>query len=87
MKSALGPPVKEVNSHLRYGYGIDDITETIIMSVDLGIIKQGGAWFTLMLDGEEKKLQGQEAVFGFLVENPAVLDHLKEEIRGMLNVS
>ncbi len=77
--SALGPPGAKVESYIRYGYGIDDITETIMLASDFGIITKAGSWFTLP-DGN--KMQGQEKVYLYLKEHPeafaAIAGKLKE---------
>lgn len=76
--SALGGiPFTEVESHIRYGQGIDELYELINLSVDLGLIAKGGAWYTcgflsgLIDDYDEKKFkfQGQEKLYEFFKNN------------------
>lgn len=76
--SALGPPGTKVESYIRYGYGIDDITENCLLASDLGIINKAGAWYSLP-DG--KKFQGQEKLYQFLKENPTELETIKTKVK------
>lgn len=78
MTSALGPPGAKIESYLRYGYGIDDITETIMLASDFGIIQKGGAWYTLP-DGT--KLQGSEKVYLHLKDNKDKLIDIQNKLK------
>jgi recombination protein RecA len=44
--SSMGAPGGQVQSYLRYGYGIDKTQEILMLSCDLGLIDKSGAWFT-----------------------------------------
>ena len=44
--SSMGAPGGQVQSHLRYGHGIDKTQEILMLSCDLGLIDKAGAWFT-----------------------------------------
>lgn len=44
--SSMGPPGGQVQSHIRYGHGIDKTQEILILALDLGLIDKSGAWFT-----------------------------------------
>ncbi len=46
----------------------------------MGLIDKAGSWYTA---GEEK-IQGWENMYGYLMENPAIVDNLKNQIKGML---
>src|SRR6185369_16534088 len=73
--SAISGPGQKVQSYIRYGEGIDNFTELANMAADMGIIKKGGAWYTLNKDdGSEEKVQGLEKVRLYLKDNPKVYD-------------
>lgn len=78
--SALGPPGGKVQSYIRYGYGIDYEKELIGLGLDMGIIMKGGAWYSVTYNGEEHKYQGEEKLRDALMENPAMLNYIKENI-------
>ena len=42
-----GIPTQESESYLRYGYGIDEVSELIQLASDFGLISKGGAWMYL----------------------------------------
>jgi len=44
--SSMGAPGGQVQSYIRYGAGIDNVQEVLILACDLGLISKGGAWFT-----------------------------------------
>lgn len=44
--SSIGPPGAECQSWIRYGHGIDNIQEIIMMGQEAGFISQNGAWMT-----------------------------------------
>lgn len=74
--SALGPPAENVESFIRYGYGIDKIAETLEDAIDLGVVMKGGAW----LSYGEHKVQGKLKFRNFLEDNPEVLTEISKEI-------
>jgi recombination protein RecA len=80
--AALTKPGGKFQSYLRYGYGLDDVKELIVLGLDMGIIEKGGAWFKL--DGLDKKLNGEDNVRQYLVENPDALQNLRTSIESMI---
>jgi len=79
--SAIGPPGGSCSSLLRYGYGLDKEAEIVTLAADFGIIKKGGAWYTMP---DEKKFQGLENTREYLVANPTVYEDIYRQIREML---
>lgn len=75
-KSPIGPPKCKIESFIRYGTGVDEILELINLGVQLGIIQQGGSWFTL----EDKKVQGQEKLYKLLYDDVELLKLLKGKV-------
>jgi recombination protein RecA len=77
--SALGAPGQEIESYIRYGYGIDELYELIMCGTDLGLITNKASWYTLDFAPKKDKIQGGENIHGFLTQNPelAKLLHTK----------
>jgi len=89
--SALSIPNQQTESYIRYGMGIDRITELIILGTDIGLIEKGGSWLTcsFMPDytKETKKdyqFQGNHQLYNHLTENPKWLDELEKQIKEIL---
>lgn len=80
--SPLGPPGQSTTSYIRYGIGIDKCQELITLCVDLGIIEQGGAWYTV--GGE--KFQGLENLNYHLRNNPDKYKTLEQELYTKLGI-
>jgi recombination protein RecA len=83
VKSPFGP-VDKIDSYLRYGYGLDAITESIMLACDIGYIIKGGSWFTLDFLDDKPKLQGQEKVYDHLLNNPKDFNKLNKIIQESL---
>jgi len=97
--TAIVPPGRKITSYLRYGKGIDEITELITLGQKLGFIT-GKGWYTCVFmqnhldlleskewDSETEKrckAQGQEKLGGLLRDNPKWLEILEAEIKEML---
>jgi recombination protein RecA len=79
--SALGPPGGTIKSYLRYGQGIDKHTELLSLSVDLGLIAKGGAWYTISTVEEKPKFQGMEKTRQYLLEHPEVYQDLWKKVQ------
>ena len=81
-EAALTKPGTKFQSYLRYGYGLDNIKEYVTLGLDMGIIDQAKAWFTV--PGCEKKINGEDNVRQYYVDNPEALEDLKTQIKSML---
>jgi recombination protein RecA len=87
--SSLGSPGGKCVSKLRYGYGLDKEFEVIELAIDLGLIKQGGAWYTINHDYKgfkDQKVQGKESLRTILVNNPDLYVDLYAKVREMLGL-
>ena len=84
--SALGPPGGNITSFIRYGKGIDKETELINLSVDLGLINKGGAWYSLSFLDDKTKFQGTEKVRNFLIEDKEAFKQLYESVKQTMGV-
>lgn len=84
--SALGSPKDNIDSYVRFGYGIDKVKEISMLATDIGLIDKKGAWYTIScVESEEKpKMQGQEKLCAYLRENQDVTELLYDEIRSIL---
>jgi recombination protein RecA len=79
--SALGPPGGTIKSYIRYGQGIDKQTELLSLSVDMGLIAKGGAWYTISTVEDKPKFQGMEKTRQYLVEHPEVYEDLWVKVK------
>lgn len=84
--SALGPPGGVATSYIRYGFGIDKVTEIMMLAIDIGIINKGGAWYTIDIDGETQKFQGTEKLRQFLVDNPEAYNKILEQTKTTMGI-
>lgn len=76
-------PGGKFTSKLRYGYGIDTEAETLSLAVDLGLVKKGGAWFTMP---DESKHQGAEKAAEYLKDNSDVCKDLERQVKEMMGL-
>jgi recombination protein RecA len=77
VKNKVSPPFRQAEFDIMYGKGISREGSVLDMSVDLGIVKKSGAWFTY--EGEQLG-QGRENAKSFLVENPEVMVEISEKV-------
>jgi recombination protein RecA len=78
VKNKVAPPFKQAEFDIMYGKGISREGSLLDMSVDIGIVKKSGAWFTY--DGEQLG-QGRENAKNFLSENPEVMMEISDKVR------
>lgn len=63
-------PGQSIESTIRYGIGIDEISEIICLGMDLGFIEKSGSWFCLKyLQPEDINIQGMENLYQYFVEH------------------
>lgn len=74
--SAIGPPDREGIGLLRYGEGLDEISEIVELASDNGVITRAGGWFTI---GEEK-IQGKTGLYKFLKNDPEFTAKVRQEL-------
>ena len=77
VKNKVSARFKQAEFDIMYGKGISREGSVLDMSVDLGIVKKSGAWFTY--EGEQLG-QGRENAKTFLVENPEVMVEISEKV-------
>ena len=67
VKNKVAPPFRKAEFDVIYGTGISREGEILDMSVEAGIIKKSGAWFSWQ---EGRLGQGREAAKQYLIDNP-----------------
>lgn len=72
-------PTNDITSYIRFGHGCDDIKEVMDMAIDLKLIEVSKSWYEL----NGKKMQGADAVYKHLSENPDEYDKLWSTIKLM----
>ena len=77
VKNKVSPPFKQAEFDIMYGQGISREGSLIDMSVDLGIVKKSGAWFTY--EGEQLG-QGREKAKDFLRTHPEVTMEISDKV-------
>ena len=77
VKNKCSAPFRQAEFDIMYGKGISREGSLIDMSVDLGIVKKSGAWFTY--EGEQLG-QGRENAKTFLIENPEVMMEISDKV-------
>jgi recombination protein RecA len=77
VKNKVSPPFKQAEFDIMYGKGISREGSVLDLSVDLGIVKKSGAWFTY--EGEQLG-QGRENAKNFLADNPEVMVEVSEKV-------
>lgn len=74
LKNRYAPPFQECTIDIDYKHGVDKYANMVQLALDAGVIKQGGAWFTLP-DGN--KVQGM----GNIEINQTMLDAIEDYIK------
>ena len=77
VKNKVSPPFRQAEFDIMYGKGISREGSLIDLSVDLGIVKKSGAWFTY--EGEQLG-QGRENAKTFLSENPEIMVEISDKV-------
>lgn len=77
VKNKVAPPFKQAEFDIYYNSGISQENEIIDISVEKGIIKKSGAWFSY--NGENIG-QGKENTKKYLKEHPEVFEEIKGKI-------
>lgn len=93
------PPNRKFTSYLRYGIGIDEAYELMMMAKDFLLIRTSGAWHYLdfLADHYEElgleewdeeaqkkyKVQGEDNLYHYLKDNPQIWKILEKEVRSI----
>jgi recombination protein RecA len=82
VKNKVAPPFKEVEFDILYNEGISKIGDLVDTAVNLNIIQKAGAWFAY----QGQRMQGREGVKTVLLENPKLIEKLKNEVRTAMGI-
>ena len=82
VKNKVAPPFRRAEFDIMFGEGISRTGEVLDMSVDMGIVKKSGSWFSY--EGT-KIAQGRDAAKEVLADNPELMEELTEKIKAKLN--
>ncbi len=77
VKNKVAPPFRQAEFDIMYGKGISREGSLLDLSVEMGIVKKSGAWFTY--EGEQLG-QGRENAKVFLAENPEIMVEVSERV-------
>jgi recombination protein RecA len=77
VKNKVAPPFRQAEFDIMYGKGISREGSLLDLSVDMGIVKKSGAWFTY--EGEQLG-QGRENAKTFLAENPEIMVEISDRV-------
>ena len=77
VKNKVSPPFKQAEFDIMYGTGISREGSVLDLSVDEGIVKKSGAWYTY--DGEQLG-QGRENAKKYLTDNPEVMVEISDRV-------
>lgn len=84
VKNKVAPPFKSVVLEIMYGEGISAISELVDLTVEAGILKKAGAWYSY--EGE-KVGQGKEAAKEYIKSHPEFKETLETRLRAIMTPS
>lgn len=77
VKNKVAPPFRVAEFDILYGMGICKAGEVIDLGVKFGVLKKSGAWIYY---GEERVGNGRENAMHTLIENPDILEEIKNKL-------
>jgi recombination protein RecA len=84
VRNKLGPPFRTAAADLVYGEGFNRASELLDLGVDMGLIDQSGAWFSL---NGEKIGQGRVKAISFISNDEAARAFLNAEVEKILGLA
>jgi recombination protein RecA len=85
IKNKCGVPFGKAEFSIIWGQGIDRQQELIDLAVEYGFLKLGGAgWYTI---NEETKIQGDDKLKVFLLDNPEYAKELEDKVMNNIKVT
>lgn len=77
-------PGVQVDTYLRYGYGIDELMEYVELATELNIVEKKGSWFTLFKGTDkEAKFQGEEKLYQMIKGDEDLQNELIRQVKEM----
>lgn len=77
IKNKVAPPLKTCEFAIEFGVGIDKVSELIDYAVEFDVIKRSGAWYSY---GETRLGQGQVKTKALMLDNPELVDEVREKV-------
>lgn len=77
IKNKVAPPFKTCEFDMIFGHGISKLGEILDYSVELGLVKKSGAWFSY---NDMRIGQGRENAKKYIAENPDIQKELEDKI-------
>ena len=78
VKNKVAPPFKKAEFDILFGEGISKLGEIIDLSVDYGVVKKAGSWFSY---NDQKIGQGRDAVKERLTNDEALRNEIEAKVR------
>jgi recombination protein RecA len=78
IKNKVAPPFREAEFDIRFGQGIDRVSEVLDLGVIHKVVEKSGAWFAYK---GEKIGQGKDNCREFLLENPKLFAEIEALVR------
>ena len=76
IKNKCGKAYEFTDLTVKYGIGFDFVNEILTLAINAGLAEKSGSWYEY--DG--KRIQGEDAMVGYLRENPEVLTKLTDQV-------
>ncbi len=77
VKNKVAPPFRKAEFDIMYGEGISKTGELVDISVELGIMKKSGSWYSYK---DAKLAQGRESAKEILRDNPELAEEIEQAI-------
>jgi recombination protein RecA len=77
IKNKLSAPYKKAHMRNVFGVGIDNVYGVVQKTIEAGIIKKSGSWFSY---GDTKLGQGMDNVIALVKDNPDLFEELKSKL-------
>ena len=78
VKNKVAPPFRRTEFDIYYGQGVCMASELLDLGMEAGLVKKSGSWYSVY---EERAGQGKENARQYLLENKAVFEKLRKDIR------
>ena len=80
VKNKMAPPFRQAEFKIRYGKGIDKVSELIDLGVKHKLVNKAGAWY----DYKGHRFQGNKNMREELLNNPDLSNEIESEIKAIM---
>ena len=80
VKNKMAPPFRQAEFKIRYGKGIDKVSELIDLGVKHKLVHKAGAWY----DYKGNRFQGNRNMRAELLKNPDLSNEIESEIKAIM---